>query len=71
LQTKVVNPTDITVIAPVPPELNGAVAGSRYMTMTSCTPIFVNTQRIIAWFELEQVIPIQDGPPQELNIGGN
>ena len=71
LQTKVVNPTDITVIAPVPPELNGAVAGSKYMTMTSCTPIFVNTQRIIAWFELDQVIPIQDGPPQELNIGGN
>ncbi len=71
LQTKVVNPTDISVIAPVPPELNGAVAGSKYMTMTSCTPIFVNTQRIIAWFELDQVIPIQDGPPQELNIGGN
>jgi len=71
LQTKVVNPTDITVIAPVPPELNGAVAGSKYMTMTSCTPIFVNTQRIIVWFELDQVIPIQDGPPQELNIGGD
>jgi sortase A len=71
LQTKIVNPNDITVIQPVPPELDGSIAGSKYMTMTSCTPIFVNTQRIIVWLELDQVIPIKDGPPQELELGGN
>jgi len=71
LQTKIVNPNDTTVINAVPPELNGAVAGSRYMTMTSCTPIYVNTQRIIVWLELDRVIPIKNGPPQELNLGGN
>jgi sortase A len=71
LQTKIVNPNETTVINAVPPELDGAVAGSRYMTMTSCTPIYVNTQRIIVWLELDRVIPIKNGPPQELNLGGN
>lgn len=71
LQTKIVSPDDTTVIQAVPSELDGSIAGSKYMTMTSCTPIFVNTQRIIVWLELDQVIPIEDGPPQELQLGGN
>lgn len=54
LQTKIVEPTDTSVIKAVPPELVGASKGGRYMTMTSCTPIFVNTQRIVVWLELEQ-----------------
>lgn len=66
LQTKIVDPSDVSVIKPVPPELVGAHAGASYMTMTSCTPIFVNTQRIVVWLELEKTIPVADGSPKEL-----
>ncbi|MEY4418101.1 MAG: hypothetical protein RIQ88_539 [Actinomycetota bacterium] len=44
LQSKIVDPTEIQLV--------GAKPGGRYMTMTSCTPIFVNTQRYIVWLEL-------------------
>jgi sortase (surface protein transpeptidase) len=59
----------VSVIDSVPFELDGAHVGGKYMTMTSCTPIFVNTQRIIVWLELEKKIPIADGPPAELGLG--
>jgi sortase A len=52
-QTKIVKPEDTDVINPVPKELVGAVAGGRYMTLTSCDPVFVNTNRIIVWLELK------------------
>ncbi len=52
LQTKIVDPSDVSVIERIPPELAGAQKQGRYMTMTSCTPIFVNTQRIVVWLEL-------------------
>lgn len=71
LQTKIVDPTDTSVIDRVPLELTGSVSGGKYMTMTSCTPIFVNTHRIVVWLELDQVIKVSDGPPRELNLGGN
>ena len=51
-QTTIVMPEDIGVIAPVPEGMDGAVIGGRYMTLTSCEPIFVNTKRIIVWLEL-------------------
>jgi sortase (surface protein transpeptidase) len=38
----------------VPKALIGSKEGGRYMTMTSCDPIYVNTNRIIVWFELER-----------------
>jgi sortase A len=53
-QTKIVKPEDTDVINPVPKELNGATAGGRYMTLTSCDPVFVNTDRIIVWLELQK-----------------
>lgn len=53
LQTKIVKPEDVDVIAPVPTELTGAVEGGSYLTMTACDPIYVNTNRIIVWFELQ------------------
>jgi len=36
------------------------------MTFTSCTPIFVNTERIIVWFELVSQSTIA---PVELESG--
>jgi len=68
LETEVVLPTDVGVIAPVPVKLDGATPGSRYLTMTSCTPIFVNTERIISWFELERTQSTAVGMPRDLKI---
>lgn len=65
-QTKIVLPTDIGVIAAVPKEMDGAVRGGKYMTMTSCNPKWSSTQRIVVWLELEKVLPAISGKPQEL-----
>lgn len=67
LATKIVLPEDVSVIDPVPQELTGAVSGGKYMTMTSCTPIFVNSHRIVVWLELESVIPSDGNKPPLLN----
>lgn len=61
LQTKIVAPSDIDVIAAVPKELRGAHPGGAYLTLTSCEPIYVNTQRIAVWFELAHANPLDAG----------
>ena len=66
--TKVVSPSDVSVVYPVPQEMPGAADGGSYMTFTSCTPVHVNTKRIVAWFELQESTPLSDGPPSALNI---
>lgn len=66
LDTKIVLPSDVGVIRPVPEFLPGAKKGKKYMTFTSCDPVFVNTHRIIIWFELEAVFPLDFGMPQDL-----
>jgi len=68
LETEVVLPTDVGVIDSVPEKLDGATYGSRYLTMTSCTPIFINTERIISWFELERTLSTAAGMPRDLKI---
>lgn len=65
-QTKVVDPSDINVISKIPKELNGAHAGGKYMTMTSCHPKWSNQQRIIVWLELVNEYPTSDGMPIKL-----
>lgn len=66
LQTKIVEPTALGVIAPVPEGLDGAHKGGKYLTMTSCHPKWTNHQRIIAWFDLERIDPIAGPVPKEL-----
>lgn len=60
-QTKIVLPEEVGVIKPIPKGLDGAVAGGKYMTLTSCDPVFVNTHRIIVWLEL-----VGNNPPPNL-----
>ncbi len=67
LQTKIVKPTDTDVISAVPKELIGSHKGGSYMTLTSCDPIFVNTNRIIAWFELEGFTPADRPAPDAVS----
>jgi len=68
METEIVKPEEIGVIAPVPLKLNGARVGGQYLTMTSCTPIFVNTERIISWFELERTQSRALGMPMDLRL---
>lgn len=51
LETKIVAPAEVGVIAAEPVGLNKKSEPGRYLTLTSCTPIYVNTNRIIVWFE--------------------
>lgn len=51
LETKIVPPTDLGVISPEPVGLKTKSESGKYLTLTSCTPIYVNTNRIIVWFE--------------------
>ena len=60
-QTKIVLPKEVGVIKPIPEGLDTAVAGGKYMTLTSCDPVFVNTHRIIVWLEL-----VGNNPPPNL-----
>lgn len=69
LQTKIVEPDATGVLNSLPQGLDAASIGGRYMTLTSCTPIFVNTQRIIVWLELEYQSVIT--PPEMADHGGN
>ena len=52
LATKVVKPSAVGVIAQKPLGLVDPEKNGHYLTLTSCTPIGVNTDRIVAWFSL-------------------
>lgn len=52
METKIVDPSAISVINKVPSGLTGAHKGGKYMTMTSCHPKWSNKQRIVVWLEL-------------------
>lgn len=51
LESKIVSPQEIGVIAPEPAGLTKKSGPGKYLTLTTCTPIYVNTDRFIAWFE--------------------
>ena len=68
-ESKIVYPQNVEVIAPVPgvtadqpmPELT-----KRFITLTSCHPMFSATQRYIVHGELEYWAPVGEGEPKEL-----
>ena len=64
--TKIVKPSFVGVVYPIPEGLATAQQGGHYMTFTSCTPVHINTLRIAAWFELVSETPAADGIPAEL-----
>lgn len=66
LQTVIVKPSAIGVIYPKPRGLTATSEADSFLTLTSCTPIHVNTDRIVAWFELIEQQPISDGRPAGL-----
>lgn len=63
LQQAIVEPTALEVIEPMPGGLTKTASTNKFLTMTTCTPIYVNTERIAAWFELIDEQPVTSGRP--------
>ncbi len=61
-QTRIVRPTQVEVVAPVPGEPNKK-ATKRMLTLTTCNPKFDNYQRLIIHAELDRTQPKIGGPP--------
>lgn len=58
-------PTNVSVIKPVP-EGSGFTSPGRYITLTTCTPEFTSTYRMIVWGRMTDERPRSQGPPPAL-----
>ncbi|MFF1557990.1 class E sortase [Streptomyces sp. NPDC058279] len=58
---------DVDVINPVPKE-SGKTAPGRYVTLTTCTPVYTSKYRYVVWGELVRTEKVDAGrtPPAEL-----
>lgn len=63
-----VTPDEVEVLLPVP-QVENAPAGSRYITLTSCSPMYAMTERIVAYGVFESFTPRASGPPPALTEG--
>ena len=63
-----VKPDAVEVLAPVPQE-SGVSADGRYLTMTSCSPMYSRAERIIAYSLFEAFTPRAAGAPLALTQG--
>ncbi|MFP3989178.1 class E sortase [Streptomyces sp. E11-3] len=59
------SPSNIDVIAPVPKE-SGFDGPGRYITLTTCTPEFTSTYRMIVWGKIVDERPRSEGKPKAL-----
>lgn len=64
-QTRIVKPTQVEVVAPVPGKPSEK-ATRRMLTLTTCNPKFDNYQRLIIHAELDRTQPKTAGRPTEL-----
>ncbi|MDL9978060.1 class E sortase [Microbacterium sp. ASV49] len=60
-----VKPDAIGVLAPVPQQI-GVEANGRYLTMTSCSPMYSKAERIVAYSSFESFTPRSAGAPASL-----
>ena len=59
------SPSNTGVIGPVPPG-SGFTAPGRYLTLTTCTPEFTSTYRMIVWGKMVDERPRGEGKPDAL-----
>ncbi|MGW2560665.1 class E sortase [Streptomyces sp. NPDC001514] len=59
------SPSNVTVIGPVPPG-SGFTKPGRYITLTTCTPEFTSTYRMIVWGKMVEERPRSKGKPDAL-----
>jgi len=60
-----VTPDEVEVLLPVPQAMD-VPAGTAYMTMTSCSPMYSMTERIVAYSVFESFTPRSAGEPASL-----
>ncbi|MFJ7997001.1 class E sortase [Streptomyces sp. NPDC096310] len=58
-------PSNVSVITPVPPG-SGFTKAGRYITLTTCTPEFTSTYRMIVWGKMVDERPRSKGKPDAL-----
>ncbi|WP_307847114.1 class E sortase [Streptomyces sp. F63] len=58
-------PSNISVIEPVPKQ-SGFTGPGRYVTLTTCTPEFTSTYRMIVWGKMVDERPRSEGKPDAL-----
>ncbi|SHL62606.1 class E sortase [Actinacidiphila paucisporea] len=61
-------PANVSVLKPIPVG-SGFTAPGRYLTLTTCTPEFTSTNRLIVWGKLAEERPRSKGKPDAL-VGG-
>lgn len=61
----IVRPTDVQVVAPVPNQ-PGVAPDGRYLTMTTCHPLYSAAQRWIVHAEMKYWAPLDQGIPPEM-----
>lgn len=59
------SPSNVSVIGPVPPG-SGFTEPGRYITLTTCTPEFTSTYRMIVWGKMVEERPRGEGKPDAL-----
>ncbi len=59
------SPSNTSVIGPVPPG-SGFTGPGRYITLTTCTPEFTSTYRMIVWGKMVEERPRSKGKPDAL-----
>ncbi|MGZ2360311.1 class E sortase [Streptomyces sp. 372A] len=59
------SPSNVSVIAPVPKQ-SGFTGPGRYITLTTCTPEFTSTYRLIVWGKMVDERPRSKGKPDAL-----
>ncbi|MHC2998214.1 sortase [Microbacterium sp. HJ5] len=62
-----VTPDEVEVLLPVPQALD-VPAGTPYITMTSCSPMFSMAERIVAYGVFESFTPRSAGAPASLEV---
>ena len=60
-----VSPNAVDVLLPVPQD-SGVAANGRYLTMTSCSPMFSRAERIVAYSVFDAFTPRASGQPTSL-----
>ncbi|MGW7416236.1 class E sortase [Streptomyces sp. NPDC054863] len=60
------SPANVSVIRPVPPG-SGFTKAGRYLTLTTCTPEFTSTYRLIVWGKMVDERPRSKGMPAALD----
>jgi sortase A len=68
-RTRIVDPTDVWVIDPVPGKPK-AQPTEALLTLTTCNPRWASTERLIVFGHLEDVRPKSEGPPPALDRKG-